>query len=139
MPTISGTKIQCYHCGEDCLTDKIRFDDKIFCCEGCKMVYRIINQNGLCNYYDLNEKPGINQRMTVRQDKFAFLDDKIIHEQLISFQNDEQTQVTFFLPQIHCSSCLYLLENLYKLPSRSLSILLITFSSSNLLAKWMKL
>ena len=103
------------------------------------MVYRIINQNGLCNYYDLNEKPGINQRMTVRQDKFAFLDDKIIHEQLISFQNDEQTQVTFFLPQIHCSSCLYLLENLYKLPSRSLSILLITFSSSNLLAKWMKL
>ncbi len=115
MPTISGTKIQCYHCGEDCLTDKIRVDEKIFCCEGCKMVYQIINQNGLCNYYDLNESPGINQRINVRKDKFAFLDDKTIQQQLISFQNDEQTHVPFYLPQMHCSSCLYLLENLYKL------------------------
>src|SRR6266487_35472 len=121
MPTISRTKIQCYHCGEDCLTDKIRFADKIFCCEGCKMVYQIINQNGLCNYYDLNKNPGINQRITVRQDKFAFLDDRTILQQLISFQNDEQTQVTFYLPQIHCSSCLYLLENLYKLNAAIIS------------------
>ena len=78
------------------------------------MVYQIISQNNLCEYYNLNENPGLNQRITVRVDKFAFLDDKIIQQQLISFQNDEQTQVTFYLPQIHCSSCLYLLENLYK-------------------------
>ncbi len=115
MPAISGTKIRCYHCGEDCLTDKIRFEGRIFCCEGCKMVYHIINKNGLCNYYDLNENPGISQRITVRGDKFAFLDDQSIHQQLITFQNDEQTHLTFYLPQIHCSSCLYLLENLYKL------------------------
>ncbi len=79
------------------------------------MVYQIINQNGLCNYYDLNQNPGINQRITIRSDKFAFLEDKTIQQQLISFQNDEQTHVTFYLPQMHCSSCLYLLENLYKL------------------------
>jgi Cu+-exporting ATPase len=115
MSAISVTKIQCYHCGEDCLTDHIRFDEKIFCCEGCKMVYQIINQNGLCNYYDLNENPGTSRRIPVRNDKFTFLDDKTIHQQLISFQDEEQTRVTFYLPQIHCSSCLYLLENLYKL------------------------
>ena len=79
------------------------------------MVYQIINQNGLCSYYDLNQNPGINQRITIRSDKFAFLEDKTIQQQLISFQNDEQTHVTFYLPQMHCSSCLYLLENLYKL------------------------
>ncbi len=78
------------------------------------MVYGIINQNGLCNYYELNANPGINQRIIVRTDKFAFLDDKAIQRQLISFQNEQQTHVTFYLPQIHCSSCLYLLESLYK-------------------------
>ncbi|HEY7160659.1 MAG TPA: heavy metal translocating P-type ATPase metal-binding domain-containing protein, partial [Acidobacteriota bacterium] len=104
----------CFHCGEDCVTDNVRLDGKIFCCEGCKMVFRVIDQSGLCNYYDLNKNPGINQRITVRKDKFAFLEDKKIQQQLISFQDDEQTRVTFYLPQIHCSSCLYLLENLYK-------------------------
>jgi Cu+-exporting ATPase len=121
MPTITSKTIQCYHCGEDSLTDKIRFDDKVFCCEGCKMVYQIINQNNLCDYYKLNENPGLNQRITVRKDKFAFLGDKVIQQQLICFQDDEQTQVTFYLPQIHCSSCLYLLENLYKLDAGVIS------------------
>lgn len=114
MSTITSTKIPCYHCGEDCVTGEIRLDNNSFCCEGCKMVYQIINQNDLCQYYDLNAKPGINQRIIVRAEKFSFLDDKTIQHQLISFQDDEQTQVTFYLPQIHCSSCLYLLENLYK-------------------------
>ena len=117
----SVTKTQCYHCGEDCLTDNIRFDEKIFCCEGCKMVYQIINQNGLCTYYNLNENPGVNLRMSVRKDKFAFLEDKKIQQELISFENEEQTRVIFYLPQIHCSSCLYLLENLYKLDAGIIS------------------
>ena len=85
------------------------------------MVYHIINQNDLCNYYDLNERPGINQRITVRKDKFAFLEDGKIQHQLISFKDDKQTQASFYLPQVHCSSCLYLLENLYKLDGNILS------------------
>lgn len=121
MPTISGAKVQCYHCGEDCITDEIYFESKLFCCEGCKMVYQIINHNDLCNYYNLNENPGINQRIAIRKDKFAFLDDRSIQQKLISFQDDEQTQATFYLPQIHCSSCLYLLEHLYKFESGIIS------------------
>ena len=78
------------------------------------MVYEIINQNDLCKYYDLNLNPGVNQRVTVRPDKFSFLDDKVISQRLITFKDEQQTHVTFYLPQIHCSSCLYLLENLYK-------------------------
>ena len=121
MPTITDNRVQCYHCGEDCLSDKIRFDEKLFCCEGCKMVFQLINQNDLCDYYDLNKNPGINQRITVRKDKFAFLEDAKIQHQLISFKDDKQTQTTFYLPQVHCSSCLYLLENLYKLDRNILS------------------
>lgn len=114
---VSGThqQLQCFHCGENSLSEKIHLEEKIFCCEGCKMVYQIINQNGLCDYYSLNDKPGVNQRIPVRKDKFAFLEDKNIRDKLISFRDDTQTHVTFYLPQIHCSSCLYLLEHLHRL------------------------
>jgi Cu+-exporting ATPase len=114
-------KTACYHCGEDCVNDKIFFDDKQFCCDGCKMVYQLLNQNGLCNYYDLNNNPGISQRISVRKDKFAFLDDEKIRQQLISFSNETQTHITFYLPAMHCSSCLYLLENMHKLDEAIIS------------------
>lgn len=111
----TAEKTTCYHCGEDCNNKRIQSGDKLFCCEGCKMVYEILNKTGLCDYYNLNNNPGLNQRMIVRKDKFAFLDDETIAAQLISFKSPEQERVTFYLPQMHCSSCLYLLENLHKL------------------------
>ncbi|HUM97790.1 MAG TPA: heavy metal translocating P-type ATPase metal-binding domain-containing protein [Chitinophagaceae bacterium] len=117
MPSLKETssKTFCYHCGEPCFTDNIKVEDKPFCCEGCKMVYEILNESNLCEYYNLNENPGISQRIKIRKDKFAFLDDEKTQLQLISFRNEKQVHVTFYLPQMHCSSCLYLLENLYRL------------------------
>ena len=112
---LTGNQLACSHCGEKCDNDQIRWNDALFCCEGCKMVYQLLDKNGLCAYYNLNDKPGINQRVKVRSDKFAFLDDEKMQQQLISFKDQQQTHVTFYLPQIHCSSCLYLLENLYRL------------------------
>lgn len=118
---LTTNKLQCFHCGEVCLNDKIHLQEKNFCCEGCKMVYQILNQSDLCEYYNLNENPGISQRIKVRKDKFAFLDDEKIQLQLISFRDDKQVHVTFYLPQMHCSSCLYLLENLYRLDAGVIS------------------
>ena len=107
--------VLCSHCGEECIAVGIALDDKSFCCEGCKLVYGIINQNGLCNYYDLNKMPCITQRIKVRKDKFSFLDDDRIAGKLISFKDEKQTHITFYVPLMHCSSCLYLLENLRRL------------------------
>ncbi len=111
----TNQQVQCFHCGEDCRNDRIRSAEKIFCCEGCKMVYQILQANNLCGYYDLNASPGITQRIPVRKEKFAFLDNRNIQDQLISFRDEQQVRITFYLPQMHCSSCLYLLENLHKL------------------------
>lgn len=107
--------VECAHCGEPCITRDITIADKNFCCQGCKMVYQLLDKNGLCEYYNLNEKPGITQKKEVRKNKFAFLEDEKIRGQLISFSDGKQTHVTFYLPQMHCSSCLYLLENLNQL------------------------
>jgi len=114
LPT-NHTGVRCAHCGEECPNEDIGLAGAHFCCAGCRSVYQLINQQGLCDYYALNEQPGAPQQIPVRKDKFAFLDDSRIIQKLISFQNDEQTRVTFYLPHIHCSSCLYLLEHLHKL------------------------
>jgi Cu+-exporting ATPase len=115
LSAISGTQLQCDHCGENCPDNRITLSNKSFCCEGCKLVYEILNENDLCEYYSLNNKPGVTQRIQVRKDKFAFLDDEKIRQQLIRYQDETQTHVNFYIPYIHCSSCLWLLENLHKL------------------------
>lgn len=104
----------CYHCGEDVVEKGISIDDKSFCCSGCKTVFDILNQNGLCDYYNLEQSPGINQKQKIRDGKFGFLDDDKVQQKLIHFRSKEQTHVRFYLPQMHCSSCIWLLENLHK-------------------------
>lgn len=111
---------QCYHCGEEVI-NSVKFDEKVFCCQGCKSVYSILNKNGLCEYYNLNDAPGTNLQKEIRADKFLFLEDKGIQQKLIQFQNKEQTHITFYLPQMHCSSCLYLLENLHRINTNVIS------------------
>lgn len=107
----------CFHCGENGLKEGITYDGKYFCCGGCKTVYDILNQNGLCAYYQLNTTPGQNQRVSVRAEKFAFLEDAKLSESLIRYRNGQYVQVCFYLPQVHCSSCLWLLENLHQMHS----------------------
>ncbi|MFT4154103.1 heavy metal translocating P-type ATPase [Parafilimonas sp.] len=113
--------IACYHCGENCPPAPIISDGKSFCCEGCKMVYAILNKSGLCDYYAISQNPGSSQRVKVREDKFAFLDDEKISASLLNYKDAHQTFVTFYIPQIHCSSCLWLLENLHKLHASVIS------------------
>jgi Cu+-exporting ATPase len=108
-------KIACYHCGDDCDREHVVFDDKNFCCHGCRTVYEILNQNDLCTYYDLEQNPGISLKSKKFDDKFAFLDNAEIAHLILDFQDGNMAKVTFFIPSIHCSSCIWLLENLYKL------------------------
>ncbi len=89
--------------------------DETFCCQGCQAVYEILNENGLCRYYEINERPGVAQRQAVRKDKFNFLDDERTQQQLLQYRDEKQAHVTFHIPHIHCSSCLWLLENLHRL------------------------
>lgn len=105
----------CFHCGNDAVETPINFDEKVFCCEGCKTVYEILNQNNLCDYYDLNNSPGITAKNPDALKKFAVLDDAKVRQKLIQFTDGKQSKVTFYIPYIHCSSCVWLLEVLYKL------------------------
>ncbi|MDP3312414.1 heavy metal translocating P-type ATPase metal-binding domain-containing protein [Lutibacter sp.] len=103
----------CYHCGTDCKTTVIEFEQKNFCCNGCKTVFEILNGNDLTCYYDLESSPG-NIPKELRG-KFNYLDNEDIKDKLLEFNDDEISVITFYIPGIHCSSCIWVLENLNKL------------------------
>lgn len=107
--------IKCDHCGDPCDSGVIRLESKMFCCHGCKTVFQILDENGLCNYYDLDENPGISLKSKDYKDKYSYLENDTIINQLLEFQNEAFQKLTLKIPSIHCSSCIWLLENLYKI------------------------
>lgn len=109
-----NNNLVCAHCGEDCPDDSYKIGIKLFCCAGCKTVYELLNENNLSNYYTLMDTPGITLK-ELSSKKFDFLDDEDVITKLLDFKDDKISAVTFDIPQIHCSSCIWLLENLYKL------------------------
>ncbi len=119
----------CVHCGEDCGKYPVIWEDKAFCCNGCKTVYQILNQNKLYTYYELEKTPGIKLDNPEFGDNFAYLDQEEIKNQLLEFKDGDFSKVTFFVPTIHCSSCIWLLENLNTLNSG------ISYSSVNFIKK----
>jgi Cu+-exporting ATPase len=111
----AASKLACYHCGESCQSEIVHFDAKDFCCEGCKTVYDLLKENSMCTYYNLNENPGISQGKFIHSVKFDYLDNENISSKLVLFSDENQVHITFFIPKIHCSSCIWLLENLHRL------------------------
>lgn len=107
------TKVSCYHCSDDCADNSIAIGDKIFCCEGCKLVYEVLEENNLCTYYNLQDSPGIKVE-PLTGNRFSFLDEPSIQQKLISFKNGNEMHIIFHIPAIHCSSCIWLLEHLQR-------------------------
>lgn len=103
----------CFHCGQPAEKERITFDEKVFCCKGCKSVYEILNLNNLGNFYELNKNSGIRPDENALE--FDYLDTPEIFENITDFSEGETTLVTFKIPVIHCSSCIWLLESLHTL------------------------
>jgi Cu+-exporting ATPase len=103
----------CFHCGDDCDKDFIAYDDKLFCCHGCKTVYEIFTDNDLSYYYDIQAAAGSTPKTIAG--KYDFLDTPSIAEKLMEFDDGHTQIINLFIPTIHCSSCIWILENLGQL------------------------
>ncbi|MEA3479528.1 MAG: heavy metal translocating P-type ATPase metal-binding domain-containing protein [Bacteroidota bacterium] len=111
----NNEKIPCYHCGEDCGPNPVMYDDKPFCCYGCRTVYEILSESEACEYYNIENSPGIKINSQEIGNKYAYLDNEDIKRELYEFSDGGISKVKLFIPSIHCSSCIWLLENLHKL------------------------
>jgi len=103
----------CYHCGDECGKNGVQFDEKEFCCNGCKTVYEIFSSNGLSTFYEIEAKAGTTPNEL--RGKYNFLDNQEIVDKLVEFNEEGVQVVSLMIPSIHCSSCIWVLENLNRL------------------------
>lgn len=106
---------QCNHCGADCGKTAIVKGNLQFCCSGCALVYDILHENKLAQYYSFEKRPGIKVEELNYDSKYAFLDLEEVKSKLYEFHEGEIAKVTLYIPVIHCISCIWLLEHLNKL------------------------
>lgn len=71
----------------------------------------------MCSYYQFDERAGNTVNNGIARKRFEYLQDLDVEHKLVDFKNGTTTSVTFFIPNIHCTSCVWLLENLGNIDS----------------------
>lgn len=104
----------CFHCNEPFEDIRLDYDEKTFCCNACLTVYQLLNKHQLGEYYTHDERAGIRPN-TTSSALFESLDDPTIREKFYTFRDGSKVKIVLHLPQIHCASCIYLLEHLNQL------------------------
>jgi Cu+-exporting ATPase len=104
----------CFHCNEPFEDIRLDYDEKTFCCNACLTVYQLLNNHQLGEYYSHDERAGIRPN-TTSSALFESLDDPTIREKFYTFRDGSKVKIVLHLPQIHCASCIYLLEHLNQL------------------------
>ncbi|MEZ5320252.1 MAG: heavy metal translocating P-type ATPase metal-binding domain-containing protein [Vicinamibacterales bacterium] len=105
----------CRHCGDPCRDGAVRGDRGTFCCPGCESVFTLLDQHGMTAFYACDVRPGVSQRGAGRDpDRFAVLDEPDVTARLVRTRGADRALVTFPVPALHCASCLWLLERLWR-------------------------
>ena len=111
----TAAEAHCFHCGTRCPTAPFAREERVFCCRGCLTVYELLTENGLSDFYTLDQHAGVRVPAQVPPSKFSYLDEPALCERIVNFSNESVTRVTFRLPAIHCIACVWLLENLFRI------------------------
>lgn len=114
MPKEVEKENECVHCGTPCTDDEVVAGDLYFCCHGCQTVYELLQENDLCDYYDLEELSGIAPKGAFKG-AYDYLEQEGIQDKLLEFSDGKTAVVRLYLPAIHCSSCIWLLEHMDRL------------------------
>ena len=113
----AAAKVHCFHCGTRCQGTSFSKQERTFCCHGCLTVFELLAENGLTEFYSLDQNAGVRVSTRFSPDKFAYLDEPSVRERIVQYSDEKLTRVTFRLPAIHCIACVWLLENLFRFKS----------------------
>lgn len=111
---IDGTT--CRHCGDRLGRDAYRSQSGAFCCAGCEAVYSLLASRDLTGFYACDVNAGQSQREATHRDRdrFCALDDPSVAARFVTPAGNGIVRVSFTVPTIHCASCVWLLERLWK-------------------------
>lgn len=104
----------CFHCGEPNPTSPsftFQHNEKAlsFCCLGCLEVARTILQSGLGHYYQHRQKTASKVTDALPADLVEALDESSKAQHLVHYQGDI-AEATFFVAQLNCPACSWLIE-----------------------------
>lgn len=104
--------LECAHC-QQAIKDVVPSDDgqRLYCCYGCKVVDELLE----------NPSPLLDAKQWASA-KFNYLDEAKIRARLLDFDEAKLARLVVHLPAIHCSSCIFLLENLAQVESGILAV-----------------
>ncbi len=108
----SHIKKVCFHCGTTCGDDALHYDHKAFCCSGCKTVYEILESKQLCTYYDFTNQPGVKTNEQSVTASYEYLDTETVKRHLVKYEKGSEMHIALQIPDMHCISCIWLLEHL---------------------------
>lgn len=103
LPSVS----RCVHCAQPLVNDAFA----PYCCRGCRAVHGILTKAGLTRYYDLRRGPGLPP---------ADLESRRIdHKWLELIEEDRRqetgvTRIELDIQGIHCTACIWLIEELFR-------------------------
>lgn len=100
--------VTCDHClltfpEREAIRDEIDGKKKVFCCSGCRGIYRVIYKEGLGEFYERRSgwKPGPQEDVPVAVDLFR---DSVRY-------NGDEAEMDVGLSGIRCASCIWLIEH----------------------------
>ncbi len=108
--------VPCSHCGLEVPADLRRPGEKLqFCCGGCETVYQVIHGEGLEAFYDVRERTGDARPARTSDRSYSDFDDPTFQETWCRPLPGGRMQTEFYLENVHCAACVWLVE---KVPLR---------------------
>jgi Cu+-exporting ATPase len=104
----------CRHCGDPCGRAAIAGTDGTFCCSGCEAVFALIASHNLTAFYACEVPPGRSQREAADTANLDVFDSPAVVRRLIQDVGPGRAAATLSVPAIHCGSCVWLLEQLWR-------------------------
>jgi len=115
----AAVAVVCRHCGEPCAgaADALITADGAFCCRGCETVFALLQAHDLDGFYACDVPPGVSQKQATARDRsrFAALDEPSVAARLVVFNDGARARAALHVPGIHCASCVWLLERLWRI------------------------
>lgn len=101
----NNIKYICLHCKKEFIKET---KNQSFCCNGCSGVYQFLISNDLSKYYEImnniGQKPATSEEFT--ESHFAIFNDSKLNS-IFRFKNNLWG---FFIPEIKCAACIWLIE-----------------------------
>ena len=70
--------VACAHCGTACGATPLMKAERPFCCQGCQLVFELLTENGLGNFYELSENAGVRIGGPAKVEQYQYLDEPAV-------------------------------------------------------------